>query len=662
MGKKTFFLTSVLVFFLLALPVVAQQEDTPVEDQEVNLQFQVGFNALTNGNLIEATNRFQRAVASDTEIPRAYYWLGKTYFYRGYNDSAVRVLNFADTFPEVRNLARRELARHRRRYAPDTFTFRTEWNYVGLIEGMRHDETRNINPSSLEGDPHGGWYSASYKLGKVLKYSEEGRVLESWRGFGSPTDLKYVPGQGLFVSDLQNNRVSVISDTGDRRTLIAGAVETPTKLLSIDSSLYLVDSAEQRIVQLTLNGDTAGVVWRAPPNVTMVDVTVGPDGNFWILDDQGYRLHVISRDGVKTASHPWNRNLDLGKIWWRRGTLLGGGEQGIVTLDPRTFEATSLSAGGDTLPGGGVSDVHLSGDRLIISSFESSELLIYRPPSVPEPDMLVDQRRFDFSDFPIVRGNVIVQDPLRSHRFEHLGDRNLEINVNGLDILPSILRHTRSTYGNDWIILVDNRISEIRAWEEIRPYMETLIDRSPEGTRGSLWTVAGPSVVEQPFTDLSTKLKNTLNQLDFYPVSQSTQSDTMLPRRIHQAFNTLFSRRSSGGIIVLSRNLDRATNGFRRVMNRAMNNSTPVFFVNPSAQEFQQEALIDGSAGVFYQHFGDLNVGRLWNRYRSFQNHHYTIVYRSNLRYQASSLWRDFELGFHYFDRVFRYHGGFLIP
>lgn len=666
MGQKTLLLGVSLLLVLVALPAIGQQADTPPDtrrdEREVNLQFQVGFNALTDGNLPKARRRFERAVASDTAIPRAYYWLGKTYFYQGFNDSAVRILQRAETFPEVRDIAEREIKIHRLRYRSDTFSFHHEWNYVGLIEGNKHDESRNINPSALEGDPSGGWFSSSYREGKILKYSEEGRVLRTWGGFKTPTDIQYRPGLGLLVAELEPGRVSLLTDTGSRRTFTTTELVAPTQLFISDSSLYVVESGEQRIVQLTPGGDTAGVVWDAPSNVSLTDVSVGPEGNFWVLDDQEYQFHVVSPAGVVLETHSWNRNLDLRKIWWRRGQLMAVGTGGIVSLKTDDFQARPLSAQGDTLPGADVSDVHFTGDRMIISSFESSELLIYRPPNVPDPDLLVDQRRFDFSDFPVVRGNLILEDPLRSHRFEHLRDKNLGIDVNGYDILPSVLRHTKKTYGNDWILLVDNRISNLRAWEEVRPFLEKIVNRSPDGTKGSLWTVTGSSVIAQSFTSYPTVIENALNQVKFYSTPDGDRGDTLLARRLNQAFRTLFARRSSGGIIVLTRNAEETASGLRRIANRAMNNSTPVFVINPSARSLSEDNVIARTPAMYHQNFGNLNVRRLWERYRSYQNHHYTVIYRSNLRYQASSLWRNFEFSFHYFDRVYRYQGGFLIP
>lgn len=667
MGRPTLLLTLILQLSLFVAPVQAQNADTvpadeQADNQEVNLQFQVGFNALTDGDLSEAVNRFERAVNSDTEVPRAYYWLGKTYFYQGYNDSAVEVLNRAETFPRIRSRVEREQAIHRLRSRSDTFGFHQEWDYLGLVDGKRHDESRNINPSSLEEDPWGGWYSSSYRLGKVLKYSEEGKVLDTWDGFDTPNDLEYFSDKGLLVAESQADRISLLADTGGRRTFVSDGLENPTQILSRDSSLYAVDSGDQSIVQLTTDGGTAGVVWIAPPNVNLRNVSLGPDGNFWVLDDRQYQFHVISPDGVRKATHGWNRNLSLRKIWWRRNTLIGVGSGGILALNPESFRARPLSAQGDTLPGEDVSDIHFTGDQLVVSSFGSSELLIYRNPETPDPDMLVDQRRFDFSDFPVIRGNVVLQDPLYTHRFEHLGDQDLEIDVNGYDILPSILRHTEEPYGNDWILLVDNRISRIRAWEEIRPFLETVIDRSPDGTRGSLWTVDGSSVVQQSFSPSSTVLTNALNGVDIFSAQGVDRGDTLLAHRIHQAFDRLFSRRSSGGVIVVSRHVNDARQALKRVGNRSLNNGIPIHFVSPSASTLEPKSAITGNPSMFYQNFRDLNVNRIWNSYRSYQNKHYTVIYRSNLRFQASSLWRRFEFGFHYLDRIYRYDGGFLIP
>ncbi|MFB6345340.1 MAG: hypothetical protein ABEK50_06165 [bacterium] len=665
MGQKTFVLSLLLALALVAGPAGAQQADTPTAseqtgEQEVDFQFQLGFNALTKGNLDEAVRHLKNSVEQDTPVPKAYHWLGKTYFYQGYNDSAVAILQKAETFPSVRERVQTELNAHDLLYRADTFSFHNDWSYIGLIKGEEPGKNRNINPSAIEGDPYGGWYSSSYSSGRVLKYSEEGKVLRTWDGFESPTDLEYVDNQ-LLVAEMAEDRVSVLTDTGSRQDFLTEGVEAPSQLLSIDETVFVVDSTDQAIIQMTENGDTAGVVWEAPVNVSVSDISVGPDGNFWVLDDHNYSFHVISPGGLKLTEHSWNRNLALRKIWWRRGTLISVGKSGVLSLDPDDFSATALSARGDTLPGADVSDIHLSGDRLIISSFESSQLLLYRPPEVEEPDLLVDQRRFDFADFPVIRANLVLRDPLHSERFEHLDDKNFGLSVNNLDILPSFLRHTRRTYGNDWILLIDNRISRMRAWEEVEPFLERLINRAPAGTRGSLWSVKDEEVVKQSFTEYPVELTNSLNRLNFYSGKSVTTGDTLLARRLHQAFNILFSRRSSGGIIVVSRRLPESSPALERVYNRAINNSVPVAFVNPSINPPPSKILHQRAYPLRYQNFGQLSVQDIWKHYKNYQNRHYTAIYRSNLRFQPSSLWRNVEFRFHYFDRVHRYRGGFLI-
>jgi hypothetical protein len=369
---------------------------------------------------------------------------------------------------------------------------------------------------------------------------------------------------------------------------------------------------------------------------------------------------VVNRWGRRLETHSYDRNLDLRKLWWSKNKLLSVSSSGILSLDRKSFSATYLSAQGETLPGSGVSDVLFSGDRMVLSVFPSSQLLIYRPLDIPSPDIVMKERRMDFSDFPIVRMNVLVEDPLQTDRFEHLSDQDLGISVDNQDILPSLLRHTGDVYGRNWIILVDNRIPNNRVWEEIRPFLESVIDSSPEESEGGVWRTVGENPIAQNFTAYETLLNNSLNRLSLYGTAPSENSRS-LATALNQAYNALFSLRGPGGIILVSRHLRNAS-GLRRIANRSMNSHYPLVVVNPSSGSLPDSHPFEVTDTIKTMNFKNLNKNKIWTTYRNALRHHYTAIYRSNLRFQPSSLWQEFQLRIYYFDRTGRHNSGFLFP
>jgi hypothetical protein len=647
------------------LPGILSAQDRPdtasVSGQrEVPLQFQVGLNAYNEGKLREAYRRLTRATRSDTADPRARYWLGKTLFEMGRNDSAVRVLHNAEPATGYNRWYERELANHRARYDRPTPSFPDEWSYVGLIDGKRYGAQRHITPSGLAKAPKGGWYSVSFEQGRLTHFSEEGKVLTNREGLTTPSDVLSHPEIGLLVSELREDRIRVLTDDNGFDTFAREGIDAPSKLLEVERSLFVFNSSTQSIVQLAENGDTVGTVWEAPRGVNARDVSTGPESRFWILDDVNNQFIVVNRRGERVERHDFDRNLDLRSIWWRRGRLVSVGQSGVLVLDSEDHTPTYLSAQGDTLPGDDVSDVLFRGDRMIVSAFESSQMLMYRPPETPEPDMIVRERRMDFSDFPIVRMNVLLNDPLESNRFEYLSDKDFGLSVENRDMLPSLLRRSGDVYSRHWILVVDNRLRNERAWEELRPFLEQVIGEAPEGSRGSIWRSQAESVVAQSFTKFRTPLENALNRLNLYePVPSDTN---VLGTVLNRAYDTLFSLKGPGGVIVFSNHLNEEQGALKQIAQRSLNSGYPLVTVSPSPDTLGPDHPLTDRLTVQNLNFGNLETNKVWSEYKDSLRHHYTTIYRSNLGFQPSSLWRNYELRFYYFDRIQRHNSGFLFP
>ncbi len=666
MGSKNQLLIVGLVLLLLpGLPDLLQGQDradTPAGtgDQEIPLQFQVGYNAYNDGELGEAYRRLSRATRSDTADPRARYWLAKTLFEMGRNDTAVRVLQNSDTLTGYDNWYERELALHRARYNTPNNSFPNEWSYIGLIDGTRYDSERHITPAGLAGAPGGGWYSVSFKQGRFTHFSEEGKVLRNQGGLRTPSDVLYHPLIGVLVSELRTDRVRVLTDTGTFVTFASNGIDAPTKLLNVERSLFVFNSSRQDIVQVAINGDTVGTVWEAPPGVDAEDVSAGPDNRFWILDNRNHQFIVVNRQGKQLERHNFNRNLDLRSVWWRRNRLMSVGNSGVLVLDQDDFTPTYLSAKGDTLPGNDVSDVLFRGDRMILSTFEASQMLLYRPQNTPEPDMLVRERRMDFSDFPIVRMNVLLNDPLESNRFEYLNDKDFGMSVENRDMVPSLLRRSGNVYERHWILIVDNRLSNERAWDELLPFLEKVVITAPDDSRGSLWRTRGEDLLVHSFTRLRTPLENALNRLDLHEMDSSEGS--LLTDALNRAYDTLFSLKGPGGVIVFSNHLSQEQESLLPIAQRSVNSGYPLVTVSPSPDSLESAHPLTDRPTIRNLNFESLDTEEVWSQYRDSLRNHYTAIYRSNLRFQPSSVWRDYELRFYYFDRVQRYNSGFLFP
>lgn len=226
-------------------------------------------------------------------------------------------------------------------------------------------------------------------------------------------------------------------------------------------------------------------------------------------------------------------------------------------------------------------------------------------------------------------------------------------------MMPSLLRPAGDVYGRSWILVVDNRIARERIWEELRPFLEDVVGQSPEGSRGSLWKVRGENVVAQGSTDFETLVENELHRLNFFDFDESSQG---LADVLHRAYDTLFSFRKPGGVILFNNHLEDDSDGLGPIANRSMNSGYPLALISPSSEDLPSTHPFVGPPTVNVLNYDELDTENVWDPYRDALGHHYTAIYRSNLRYQPSSLWRNYELQFYYFDRVGRHQSGFLFP
>ncbi len=677
MGSKSLKLSFLVVIvvviatFAVSTPLWAQTADTspeapdtpPLRGGDTSTQFQFGYNAYhRDGDLETARRRFEAALQSDTSYMRARFWLGKVYYALGYNDSAVKTWRPGKMLTGAKQKwFSRVLNLHQLSYNPPQISDLKNWNFVSGIKGKVLGKNRNVNPIALTNNPGGGFYTASFRMNKVLYYSEEGKLLNQWYNFEKPAALSYLSGKGLLVAEFGGDRIRLITDTGAVVPFARAGVNAPYELFTQNQQVYVFNDGSDEIYQLTSRGDTLGRVWKPPPLVRIDDLALSPAGKFWLLDLNNNRIIIVNTAGKRLREIEVDPGLGIRKLWWRQGELFAGGENGFMKYTPGE-KPLYLRDRGEIIPGEDISDCLFSGDRLIISRFKDSNILIYRPQKTAAPDILVQSRRTQFEDYPVIRMNLLLRDPLRSSRFQHLSDNNLGIKVEGFEALPSYLRKTRSYYTPGWIILVDNCFKSRERWDEIRPFIEKLITRAPDDTEGTIWKVYSENnFVVAPMTGSKIKLRNRLNSM--HPYKKGKKFDPVQLRNyLHRTVNGAFRRRGPTGIIVVSTRIDNEGSQFNRLARRLRNNGLPLTIINPSISKMSSSSPLLSHGNTLYMNFSNLSTGQVWQNYNRTLQHHYTTVYRSPLNALESGAWRKFEYSFHYLDVIYRFSGGYLLP
>jgi hypothetical protein len=636
------------------------ETDTPVEEDASDslTQFQLGWQAYRQGDLHEGIGRLERAMNADSTFSRARYWLGHFYYLNGRNDSAIQTWREHRPGADIEEWMERELVSHRRRYDSDTTVFNTQWEYTGFVAGAVHGEDRLTNPTAIEPAPGGGWYVSSYQLGTVVHYSTEGRVVDRYTGFGNPVDLHYQPGEGLLVVDGSEGDILRMSDTGSIEPWSQQAIPGAQKLLYIDRRPYLFNLGEGAITQLSSRGGTVASIWEAGPQRDINDVVVGPEDRFWVLDQSGPEVLVMDRYGRIERRLTPDRPIDLRRIWWVGNTLIGSGLDDFYHLDSGTLTPTPINTTGQSFPSGDVSDVHVEGNRVVLSLFEESGLGIYRMTEEADPLMLVQPLRPEFRKFPIVRLSMTINDPRKMNRYRHLQDQHLGIELDGQSVLPNLLRHSKDVYSAGWIMIVDNRMSESR-WAEIQPRLIEFVSESPDSSRGSIWSV-GDDEVLQGWTDRNVRHRNVLDRLSV--TTTSDRADTALVESIGLALDTVFATRGAQGVIVVSNNLPSESERVIQLARRFKNNSVPLTVMHPTVEELPRSHPFRDVAPSRYFNLSNPAMDGAWSHYSRWLRSHYTAIFRSNLSYQQSNEWRPYQLIFEVYDQTYRYNGAYLMP
>ncbi len=674
--KKLVFAAAAVALLILLPGLLPAAEPLPVEPAspafepptiidpgDTWTQFTFGYQAYhIEGDLQTARERFERALAGDTGFARARYWLGKSYYALGYNTRALELWEEGRYFSgERRTWFENLVAAHRRRYAPPPARETVDdWRLVYRISGQSPGRSQNLNTAAVAGDPVGGFYSSSYRQGRVFRFSEEGKMLERWTGFSRPVSLEYLDGRGLLVAEYDADRIRIISRSGEVELFADSELEAPYRIFSSGQSVYSFNDSSDRIVRFSMTGEYLGTVWEAPLMDEIDDVAMSPEEDFWLLDREENRLIVINSDGDREAEYPLINWPQIKNIWWRRGALYGDSAAGLLRIQPEG-EPRFLRDRGERIEGGDISDLYFSGDRLILTKFNESTTLIFRPEDIDQTDIIVADGRVQFDDYPVVRMSIQIEDPLESGRFQRLGNRNLGVTIEGLRALPSLLEPARNYYSPSWFLILDEGHIGEAAWEELEPFLARLIEQSPAASRGSIWSTTLPErPVVQPLTNSRERLLYVLNRQRPYRAGHAVD-DQQFAALLHELLDLAFRRRGPTGIIVVSPRFS-GDQRFQRLANRLRNNLIPVSVITPSFHEKPDDRplFVDANAGFF--NLGRLSVPALWEHYEKSLSSHYLALFRSPIDRIEPGAWRRYELEFHYLDSLFRFPHGYQLP
>ncbi len=204
-------------------------------------------------------------------------------------------------------------------------------------------------PSAITVDDNGRVYVISYNLSKLIIYNQ--RYKPYWEitfpGLGPLSAtvkgkrLYITTRAGIMIGDLKGNLLTTLSRGGSRK----GEVNRPTGI-AVDNrgNIYLADSMNYRIEALDKKGKPLWVVG-APPKTgpgkpleevertrqfgLPVSLTLGPDGNLYVMDAFAGEILILDKKG-KILGKVGDWGQEDGQFYYPAGITSAGGDRFVV--------------------------------------------------------------------------------------------------------------------------------------------------------------------------------------------------------------------------------------------------------------------------------------------------------------------------------------------
>ena len=417
------------IMVLLLGPAVPEVRIIP---QEISIdavtaeeEFRWGVRAFNNAQYSEAIRAFSRVLAYDAENVLARSWIGRAYYFSGFEDAAIGSWNALiaagdgtaqlQTWVETLQ-ARRGLAFELE--PPEEYVVNAE------IPGQRDGRRVFAQPISIRPRSDGSFYLVSYGTGEILLLDTNGGLLRALRGglegFNRPFDLQELGDGTLLVSEFGANRVARIGADGRRlaqygsRGIGEGQLLGPQYLaVDEDENFYVTDWGNRRVLKFDLTGEYllsfgrpqgafAGL--RAPTGIAVLgDIVYVADAErreLVLFDRSGNYLSTIAEIGL-------DRPETLAE--YDPGRLLIANRDDVVILDVATV-ATERRFTLDTEVRNLTAAVPDANRNIVLADQAANKVLVVSPASRLYAGIRPRIDRVYSDGFPEVVVEVTVQD------------------------------------------------------------------------------------------------------------------------------------------------------------------------------------------------------------------------------------------------------------
>lgn len=500
-----------LVWSILALSTatLSFSQEIDLDSVTASEELRWGVRAFHNGFFNESILSLNRSLAFDPENVLARFWLGRSYYYSGFEEAALQewrtilqseqgtahLLNFVEIVESRRGLGR-ELAGDAR------YVVATE------IRGVQGEATLFRGPTSVRPRPDGSFFVVGFANHLVQRVGVNGTVEETLdgglEGFDRPFDVFEADDGTVFITEFGADRIARCRPDGTKISTFGepgigeGQILGPQFIVGDDDGfLYVTDSGNARVAKFDVDGD---FILSFGETTRFFRGLRNPVGVAWIRE----RLYVLdsSTATVEVFDESGNHIETFADLGLQRpeglsvapgGVLLIADRRRVIEFDPETELARPIGEGaGSALTFAAVD----ANGNLLATDFNSDALLVFANIDSLYSGLFVRVDRIDSNAFPDVILDVTVED--RSGRpIVGLGDENFLLTEGRAPVeAPELAVAVDGTTRADIALLVDRSPAMQDHLPRLREALRSTLAVTAENDRRWLVTAGAQPVID----------------------------------------------------------------------------------------------------------------------------------------------------------------------
>lgn len=495
---KNFLRFSLITTIILPFIAMAQNNNIDYDQIKMDENFRVGVMRFNAGYYSEAINAFQKAMSFKPDNIQVRTWLGKAYYFAGFEDSALqeweKVIQKKGDEKEFYLERFVENIKAKNSIAPLV----NEDNNFVLSLNIENNKRKGIifkRPLNVYPDRNGDYYFTSFATNSILKLDQNGELVSEFKGVNTfknlfnkkennemlaPFDLKIVKDK-IYVSEFLGERISILDKKTGKRISSFGSKGSgdgqffgPQYIASDGEFLYISDSGNQRVQKFDMQGqfilslpniknpsENEFSGFKNPSGVEVLNdyVVVGDNS------ENGSFLRIFDKNGNYMGSSSTNNSEMLKEI---ENIKFLYGNKLLVTAKNDVFE---YDIENDTIKNLFKTEDKTSkltsatfdeNGNLIVADFNKNKLSILSQMSLLYSGLQIEIQKIINSNFPEMQVEFVVKDPY-GNPILGLKNKNFILSEgNGYLVNADLAYKGTDTTNGDIVIVLDTSASSFK--------------------------------------------------------------------------------------------------------------------------------------------------------------------------------------------------------